>query len=138
MATSQTGAKVTNGEKHFKILFVDDEKVAHRSIGGFLRDLGYRVLIAENGKQALDMLQKENGVGLIISDIRMPVMNGLQLLRSLREQKRRLPVILITGYGDIDSAAEALRYDAFEYLKKPVNLNQLLASIKHIEEFNSE
>jgi len=73
-----------NGESSFRILLVDDEEVTHKSIGGFLQDLGYQVLIAENGKQALDILQKENRIGLVISDVKMPVMNGLELLRSIR------------------------------------------------------
>lgn len=122
-----------NGESSFRILLVDDEEIAHKSIGGFLEDLGYQVLIAENGKQALDIFQKENRIGLVISDVKMPVMNGLELLKSIRNQGKKLPVILISGYGDIDSAVEALRYGACDYLKKPVNLNNLMARIKHIE-----
>ncbi|MBW1678475.1 MAG: response regulator [Deltaproteobacteria bacterium] len=117
-----------NGESSFRILLVDDEEVAHKSIGGFLEDLGYHVLIAENGKQALDILQKENRIGLVISDVKMPVMNGLELLKSIRNQERRMPVILISGY------VEALRLGACDYLKKPINLNNLMARIKDIEE----
>ena len=113
-------------------MLVDDEEVAHKSIGGFLQDLGYHVLLAENGKQALDILQKETGIGLVISDIRMPVMNGLELLKSVHKKERKVPVILITGYEDIDSGVEAMRYGACDYLKKPINLNKLIARIKGI------
>ncbi len=123
-----------NGESSFRILLVDDEEVAHKSIGGFLEDLGYQVLVAENGKQALDILQKENRIGLVISDVKMPVMNGLELLKSIRNQERRIPVILISGYGGVNSAVEALRHGACDYLKKPINLNNLMARIKDIEE----
>jgi len=123
-----------NGESSFRILLVDDEEIAHKSIGGFLEDLGYQVLIAENGKQALDILQKENRIGLVISDVKMPVMNGLELLKSICNQERRIPVILISGYGGVNSAVEALRLGACDYLKKPINLNNLMARIKDIEE----
>jgi DNA-binding NtrC family response regulator len=123
---------VDRGKDSFRILLVDDEEVAHKSIGGFLQDLGYHVLIAENGKQALDILQKETGIGLVISDVRMPVMDGLELLKSIRNQETRIPVILITGYGNVDSAVEALRNGACDYLKKPINLRKLMATIKDI------
>jgi len=125
-----------NGESSFRILLVDDEEVTHKSIGGFLQDLGYQVLIAENGKQALDILQKENRIGLVISDVKMPVMNGLELLRSIRNQERRVPVILISGDAGVNSAVEAMRHGACDYLEKPINLNNLMACIKHIEEKN--
>ena len=86
---------------------MDDEEVADKSIGGFLQDLGYQSLIAENGKQALDILQKENRIGLVTSDVKMPVMSGLELLKSIRNQERRIPVILISGHGGMNLAVEA-------------------------------
>ncbi len=127
-----------NREKPFRILLVDDEEVAHKSIGAFLQDLGYKVLIAENGKQALDIFQKEDGIGLVISDVKMPVMDGMELLKSICNQERRVPVILISAYGDANFASQAVRQGACEYLEKPVNLEKLIASIKKIQDESGE
>ncbi|MCK4389398.1 MAG: chemotaxis protein CheW [Desulfobacterales bacterium] len=127
-----------NREKSFRILLVDDEEVAHKSIGAFLQDLGYKVLIAENGKQALDIFQKEVGIDLVISDVKMPVMDGMELLKSMRNQERRVPVILISAYGDANFASQAVRQGACEYLEKPVNLEKLIASIKKIQDESGE
>jgi purine-binding chemotaxis protein CheW len=120
-------------EGPFTILFVDDEEVACKSIGGFLQDLGYEVLLAENGEQALSILEQESGIDVVISDVRMPVMNGLELLKSLHNKARRVPVILISAYGDMGLAAEAQQYGAIDYFRKPVNLKKLITSVKSIE-----
>lgn len=89
-----------------------------------LEDEGYKVDWAENGKVACDKILKEN-YQLIISDIRMPQMDGLQLLDWIREKDKEIPVIMITAFADVDSAVRAMKKGAYDYVKKPMDLEEL-------------
>lgn len=109
------------------IILVDDEDVSRRAIAGFLKDpLKHNVVEFNNCDDAFKFYT-ENRYELVISDIRMPGMNGIDLLRAIKniDSKNQTKVILITGYGELETSLEALRIGAYDYLLKPLNVNEL-------------
>ncbi|MBU4077599.1 MAG: response regulator, partial [Euryarchaeota archaeon] len=111
-----------------RILIVDDEKDMCARIRRELDKEGYQVAIAYDGVKSLDYF-KNNRVDVVIADIRMPGMSGLELVRRCREINDDCVFIIITGYGDHETAIEALRLGVFNYLKKPVMLEELIVSV---------
>ena len=107
------------------ILLVDDEELLLCSIGADLRHEGYAVTTAENGKEALAKLKKID-IDLIVSDLSMPEMGGLELLEKVKEYNPEISFILLTGYGEMESAIKALRLKADDYLLKPCAIEELL------------
>jgi len=107
-----------------KILVVDDEENARIGLCKLLTQEGYLVDSVANGYEALEYLQKQN-VHLVISDINMPEMNGLAFLRELYRSYPGTHVIMITAYGGVESYLEAMNLGAFEYIHKPVKLDEL-------------
>ena len=116
-----------------KILLVDDEPLILQSIGKFLIEFGYEVVYARDGVEALSLLDQQNHPGLIISDIRMPRIDGLEFLRLARLRAPEVPVLLMTGFGDENIAIEAFHKGACDYMKKPVKLRELLTCIERVE-----
>ena len=100
------------------VLVVDDEANMRRVLGALLKRRGYSVVDAADGEAALEVLAREK-VNAVISDLKMPRMNGLELLEAARRRHARLPVILLTAYGTVGSAVEALKCGAFDFLTKP-------------------
>ncbi len=112
------------------LLVVDDEQAIRDSIVAYLEDSGYEVLEAENGQQALALYEKKSP-DLIICDLRMPVMDGLSLLRRIMELTDEVPVIVVSGAGVMTDVVEALRLGASDYLMKPnVDLGVLEHSVE--------
>ncbi|MFH1655498.1 MAG: sigma-54 dependent transcriptional regulator [Candidatus Omnitrophota bacterium] len=101
------------------ILVVDDEPLVRRSLSEFLTLQGYTVSNASNGKEALDLL-KSYTANIVISDIKMSKMSGLELLKRLKTDYPDIPVIMITGYGSIENAVEAIKQGAYDYITKPI------------------
>jgi DNA-binding NtrC family response regulator len=101
------------------ILIVDDEPLVKSSLSELLTLSGYTVSTAANGKEALELLRGYT-VDIIITDIKMPEMDGIQLLNQVKKRHPEVPVILITGYGSIDSAVEAMKQGAYDYITKPI------------------
>ncbi|MCZ6633320.1 MAG: response regulator [bacterium] len=118
------------------ILLVDDEEHILKIIADFLADCGYQTVTAANGTEALKCLERGADIGLIVSDIRMPKMDGLEFLRSVRVRFPGVPVVLITGHGDEQIAVAALQEGAFDYLKKPLKLNEFLSCVERVDERN--
>jgi len=118
------------------ILLVDDEEHILKIIGDFLADCGYRAVTAGNGTEALKCLEGGTNIGLVVSDIRMPKMDGLEFLRAVRIRFPGIPVVLITGHGDEQIAVTALQEGAFDYLKKPLKLNEFLSCVERVDERN--
>src|SRR5215831_8391888 len=112
------------------ILVTDDDDAVRRLIARFLRDAGHEVLLARDGTEALK-IYAEKPVDLIISDISMPNMDGVTLLRRVREQNEDIPFILLAGAPTANTAIDALRFHATEYLPKPVEAQQLLDTVTH-------
>jgi len=114
------------------ILLIDDEPIIHQSLGSFLRRVGHEVQIALNGKEGLSRVIEQTP-DLVISDIKMPGLNGLDLLTHLKIHYPQIPVLLITGHGDMDTAVAALQIGAHSYLCKPIKLDQLIETVQVIE-----
>lgn len=116
------------------ILVVDDEPTIVLCITLFLRDLGHQVSTASHGREALETLA--TGVyHVVLTDIRMPGMDGIALLTAIKTQwNGSLDVIVFTGHGDEDMAIRALRAGAFDYLKKPLNVEELAIALERAEE----
>lgn len=117
-----------------RILLVDDEKRSRTYIAEFLQRLGHSVVEAENGKDALKAYSEDNFT-LILTDNRMPGMSGLDLLREIRRQPEGLDVdiIIFTAYGDMQSVIDAMRCGASDYLLKPLELKELVSTLKRLE-----
>jgi CheY-like chemotaxis protein len=106
------------------VLVVDDNKLERAAVIEAISKIGVNVVEAEDGKAALKIL-KQKTVNLVISDLIMPKMSGLMLLHSLLEQGIHLPFIIVTSYSDKESAVQALRLGAFDYLEKPIDSDDL-------------
>lgn len=119
------------GQKIESILIVDDEENARLGLSKLLAHEGYVVASAANGQEALEYLRRCQ-VQLVISDINMPGMNGLLFLRELARTYPSLHVIMITAYGGVESYLEAMNYGAFEYLHKPVKLEELKSVLRKL------
>jgi len=115
------------------ILIVDDEESILNSIGNFLKDFNHEIKTFSSSVAALGYLNEAPAVDLIISDIRMPKINGIEFLEIVQIRNPGLPMLMMTGYGDEDIAVRAFQGGAFDYLKKPVSLRELLKVIKRIE-----
>ena len=107
-----------------KVLLVDDDDAVRNAIRRVLERRGYQVFACSSGAEALEHLAL-GGYDAMVSDVRMPGMSGLKLLRAVREHDLDLPVILVTGNPDLASATEAVEYGAFQYLIKPVESDRL-------------
>jgi DNA-binding NtrC family response regulator len=118
-------------EKMKRILVVDDEENARIALSKILTREGYEVASAGNGYEALNYL-RDREVELIITDINMPEMNGMAFLRELNRSHPASNVIMITAYGEVESYIEAMNLGAFEYINKPVKLEELNKIIRKI------
>ena len=119
------------GEAIKRILIVDDEENTRIGLTKLLTQDGFEVESAANGNEALDYLDQKK-VSLVISDINMPDMNGLTFLRELSRKFPSTSVIMITAYGGVESYLEAMNLGAYEYLHKPVRLDELRSVMKKI------
>lgn len=119
--------------KAIKILVVDDEKSIRDGCHRVLTGKGYDVSTAENGQQALDILTKE-AVDIILLDLKMPVMNGEEVLKKSHDQYPDIPVIIITGHGTVDTAVECMKKGAYDFITKPFQIDQFLLTIKRAAE----
>jgi DNA-binding NtrC family response regulator len=118
-------------EQQKRILVVDDEENARLTLSKILVREGYEVASAGNGYEALNYLRGKE-VELIITDINMPEMNGLSFLRELRRSHPESDVIMVTAYGEVESYIEAMNLGAFEYINKPVKIDELKKIIRKI------
>ena len=116
-----------------KILIIDDERSIRNSLKEILADDGYDVDVAEDGAQGCEMAQKEK-YSVIFCDIKMPVMDGMEVLSELVSKGIDSAVIMISGHGDIDTAVECIKKGAFDFIQKPLDLNRILITIKNATE----
>jgi signal transduction histidine kinase len=108
------------------ILLVDDEPMVLKMLQTFLESQGYQIITAPGGHEALTIVEQQgHGIDLLITDIRMPDMNGIRLLEAVRQLLPALPAILMTGYTDFDLVVEGLKQRAFDLLFKPIDFDQL-------------
>jgi len=119
-----------------KVLVIDDEKPIRDAIQNILTAEQYQVDLAENGKKGLELLA-ENGYDVVLCDIKMPGMDGLEVMAKAGEIAGDIPFILISGHGTIEIAVEAVRKGAYDFIAKPPDLNRLLISIRNAVEKNN-
>ncbi|GAB4482609.1 MAG: sigma-54 dependent transcriptional regulator [Thermodesulfovibrionales bacterium] len=117
----------------FRILIAEDEEITLNNILETLRDEGYEAAGARNGAEALQRLEKER-FDVLITDIRMPGLGGIELLERIKEREAGTEVIVITGYGSIGSAVDAMRKGAYDYITKPFDLDELVLRVRKIRE----
>ncbi len=112
------------------ILVVDDEPESLRSLGEVLSDLGYEIVARPSGREALSAAQDRAAFDLVITDFRMPGMNGLEFITSLRRVMPEIPVIMLTAYGDIETYFQSFSLGVFEYVNKPVSKEEFERIVK--------
>ena len=120
-----------SGTSRFQILIVDDENVQLEMLKGFLVKQGYGVDTAEDGKRGLEKF-KRGSFDLILTDLRMPGMDGLQLLREVKGLNPEVVVVILTAYATVGTAVAAMKEGAYDYLTKPIELDELLLLIQRV------
>ena len=119
-----------------KILVIDDERSIRNTLKDILEFEKHKVTLAENGKQGLETALNEF-FDIIFSDIKMPEMDGIELLEQLREKEVEAPVIMISGHGNIETAVDCIKKGAFDFLEKPIDLSRLLVTVRNALEKNN-
>jgi two-component system response regulator AtoC len=104
--------------KKVKVLIVDDEAIIRDALSDWLKDIGYQVFTAENGHEALEVIERERP-GIMIADLVMPGMDGIELMKRARAQRPNIEVIIITAYASIPTAITAMKEGAYDYIEKP-------------------
>src|SRR5213592_1381950 len=112
-----------------RILIVDDDPAQRSLLDSFLKSQGFDTVPVASGEKALEVL-RHGGISMMVSDVRMPGMSGLETLRQARKEQSVLPVLLVTAYADIKEAVGAMRDGAVNYLAKPIDLDELLATVQ--------
>jgi len=117
--------------RKYSILIVDDEPLIRESLYEILRIEGYNAFMASGGQEALGML-REQRFDIIVTDMKMPELDGLELLTHIKQVSQNADVILVTGYGTIETAVEAMKKGAFDYITKPINDDEIKLIIRNI------
>ena len=110
------------------VLVVDDEGDIRASLRGVLNDEGLRVIEAEDGRHALNLVRSERPE-LVLLDVWMPEVDGIELMRRLQEEPERPQVIMISGHGNIETAVQATKLGAFDFIEKPFSIDALLSVV---------
>ncbi|HSH67305.1 MAG TPA: response regulator, partial [Bacteroidia bacterium] len=113
-----------------KILIIDDEKSIRKTLREILEYEKYLVDEATDGMEGISLLQKEK-YDVILCDIKMPKMDGIEVLEKITELNNDVPVVMISGHGTIETAVEAVKKGAFDFIAKPLDLNRLLVTIRN-------
>jgi DNA-binding response OmpR family regulator len=111
-----------------KIIIVDDDEITRKSLSEILRHEGYDVTTVDDGELALEILEAEE-IDLMLLDIRMPGMDGIEVMRRVEEISPDTQIVMLTGHGTMETAIEALRYEAHDYLLKPPSRQEILSSV---------
>ncbi len=113
-----------------KILIIDDERAIRRALREILEFEGFEVEEAEDGKQGLDKAMAES-YDVIFCDIKMPVMDGMEVLEAFQQNNIESPVVMISGHGNIDTAVQSIKKGAFDFIEKPLDLNRILVTLRN-------
>ncbi len=111
------------------VLVLDDDNVARKKLERIMAKEGYKVMSRGNGKEGLELF-KEQKIDIILADLKMPGKNGIEVLKEAKALRSDVEVIMITGHGDEESAIESMREGAINFLKKPIDIEQLLAAVE--------
>jgi signal transduction histidine kinase len=117
----------------FKVLIIDDEESTRRALGRTLRSDGYHVLTAKDGKTGVELFTQEKPP-IVLTDIKMPGIDGIEVLKRIKVVDNEVEVIVITGYGDMDSAIAALKYGASDFITKPIRDEVLALALSRARE----
>jgi DNA-binding NtrC family response regulator len=115
---------------HARVLVVDDEPFVRQTLSEWLRKKNFHVFEAENGRQAMERIRRDHP-DIVISDIVMPGMDGLQLLKEAKAVKADIPFLMISGYPSYSTAADVMKYGASDYLSKPFKPEELTRRVSH-------
>ncbi|MBI5374505.1 MAG: sigma-54-dependent Fis family transcriptional regulator [Candidatus Schekmanbacteria bacterium] len=118
-----------NNERKDRVLVVDDDIEMAEVLKDFLVTEGFDVAIAKNGKEAIELIENED-FALAITDMKMPEMNGMQLLKKIKSEKPEVEVIMITAFGSIETAVEAVKKGAYHYITKPFKIKEILLVVR--------
>lgn len=113
-----------------QILVVDDEKRIRSSLAGILKDEGFDIALAEDGHQALEIIEKE-APDLVLLDIWMPKIDGLEILQKIKKQWPDIAIVMISGHGSIETAVKAIKLGAYDFIEKPLSLEKTVLVIQH-------
>ncbi|MBP6610499.1 MAG: sigma-54-dependent Fis family transcriptional regulator [Paludibacter sp.] len=119
-----------------KILIIDDERSIRNTLKDILEFEKHQIVLAENGKVGLEQALAAS-YDVIFSDIKMPEMDGIELLTALMENEVEAPVVMISGHGNIDTAVECIKKGAFDFIEKPIDLNRLLITVRNALDKNT-
>jgi DNA-binding NtrC family response regulator len=114
--------------EEFKVLLIEDDEAARQQLAKVIRKEGYQVLVAEDGLTGLELLKKESPE-IVITDLKMPGIDGLEVMHTARRISPNAQIIVMTAFGETDAAVSALREGALDYLKKPLDLDQLTLAL---------
>ena len=117
------------------ILIIDDERSIRNALKEILEFEGFNVVDAEDGESGLSIM-KQQSIDLVFCDIKMPKMDGVEVLEQILQYHEGLPVVMISGHGTIETAVEAIKKGAFDFIEKPLDLNRILVTLKNARERN--
>jgi YesN/AraC family two-component response regulator len=121
-------------KKNNKILIVDDEVLILDKVSKLLSFSFDNILTAENGKQALEIINLNDDLCCVVTDINMPVMDGIELIKLVRENNNNIPIIVFTSHGDDELMKQAIKYGVFDFIDKPLFLNLSESISRGVEE----
>ncbi len=108
-----------------RVLVIDDEAIVRISCQRVLTPEGYDVVVTSRGDEAIELLEKEQ-FDVVLTDLKMPDMDGIEVLKTIKQRWPEIQVIIITGYGTISTAVQAIKLGAFEYIEKPFTPEDIL------------
>ena len=123
--------KETNKMARRKVLICDDEEGIRESLKLVLEN-HYPLILTDSGAQCLDLLNRDNDIGVVLLDIKMPKVNGMEVLRQIKEKNSAMQVIMVTGYRSVETASEIAKLGACGYIVKPFKSGEILDAVKKI------
>ena len=118
-----------------KVLIIDDERAIRRALKEILEYENCQVLEAENGKDGLELI-RSNSLDVIFCDIKMPLVDGMELLQQIQTEGNEVPIIMISGHGTLETAVQAIKIGAFDFIEKPLDLNRILVILRNVKDRN--
>ena len=115
-----------------KVLVVDDEKLKRMTLRDDLRESGYDVIAVESPLIGLQLLQQE-AYDVLVTDLRMPQMHGIDFLKNVKKEHPHITVIVMTAYASVETAVEALRFGAYNYIRKPFSSDALISMLEKLK-----
>ncbi|HHN65804.1 MAG TPA: sigma-54-dependent Fis family transcriptional regulator [Nitrospirae bacterium] len=112
-----------------RVLVIDDEAIVRVSCERVLKPEGYEVMVTSRGDEAIELLEKEK-YDVVLTDLKMPDMDGMEVLRIIKERWPDIQVVIITGYGTISTAVQAIKMGAYEYIEKPFTPQDILEVVE--------